>query len=139
MTPFYGDKAKPRISAHTGNKNFSWVLDTGSAVTFMNINSFEITFGKILPEGGRLKINLFKKGKNAPTLSSSETSRVKIFWAWTLYKSTNCTTTMTHSKSASYSLKSHICSEEHNNSTFCGNSHTGKLIPEHLPKFEKRG
>jgi len=33
MTPFNGDKAKPIISGLTGNKNFSWVIDTGSAVT----------------------------------------------------------------------------------------------------------
>jgi hypothetical protein len=61
MMPFYWDKAKPGISRSTGNKTFSWVLDTGSAVTCMNIYSFEMGFGKILPNGERYKIDLFIK------------------------------------------------------------------------------
>jgi hypothetical protein len=63
MTPFYGGKAKPRISGGTGNKNFSWVLDTGTVVTCMNINSFETAFGRILPMGESFKIDIFIKGR----------------------------------------------------------------------------
>jgi hypothetical protein len=37
MTPFYGDKTKPRISGRVESKNLSWIIDTGSAVTCMNI------------------------------------------------------------------------------------------------------
>jgi hypothetical protein len=48
MTPFYGDKSKPRISGRVESKNLSWVIDTGSAVTCMNINSFKTAFGKTL-------------------------------------------------------------------------------------------
>jgi hypothetical protein len=49
MMLFNGDKVKTRILGCTGNKNLSWVLDTGSVVTCMNINSFETAFGKTLP------------------------------------------------------------------------------------------
>ncbi len=64
MTPFNGNKVKPRISRCTGNKNFSWVLlDAESAVTCMNINSFEMAFGKILQTGDSYKINILIKGR----------------------------------------------------------------------------
>jgi hypothetical protein len=48
MMPFYGDKSKPRISGNINNKNVYWIIDTGSVVTCMNINSFETAFGKTL-------------------------------------------------------------------------------------------
>ncbi len=61
MTPFYGDKSKPRISGRVESKNFSWVIDTGSAVTCMNINSFETAFGRTLKINEKHKINIFIK------------------------------------------------------------------------------
>jgi hypothetical protein len=61
--PFYGDKAKPRILGLTGNKNFSRVIDTGSAVTCININSFEMAFRKTLPIGKSCNIDIFIKGR----------------------------------------------------------------------------
>jgi hypothetical protein len=61
MMPFYGDKAKPRITGCTGGKTFSWVLDTGSAVTYMNKNAFEMALGITLEDGDTYKIDLFIK------------------------------------------------------------------------------
>jgi hypothetical protein len=61
MMPFYGDKAKPRISGQVENKNFSWVINTGSAVTCMNINSFKMAFGKTLLINKKYKIDIFIK------------------------------------------------------------------------------
>jgi hypothetical protein len=58
ITLFNGDKVKTRILGHTGNKNFSWVLDTGSTVTCININSFETAFGKTLPIEESCKIDI---------------------------------------------------------------------------------
>ncbi len=46
MTPFYGDKNKPKILGKINGKTFYWNIDTGSPVTCMNINSFEIAFRK---------------------------------------------------------------------------------------------
>jgi hypothetical protein len=61
MTTFYGDKTKPRISRWVEIKNFSWVIDTGSAVICMNINSFETAFRKTLPINEKFKIDIFIK------------------------------------------------------------------------------
>jgi hypothetical protein len=58
MKPFYGDKAKPRITVHTGGKTFSWVIDTGSAVSFMNKNSFKTAFGKKLQTNENHKLEI---------------------------------------------------------------------------------
>jgi len=46
MTPFYGDKNKTKILGTVNGKTFYWKIDIGSAVTCMNINTFETAFGK---------------------------------------------------------------------------------------------
>jgi hypothetical protein len=61
MTPFYGDKNKAKITGSVKNKNFYWIIDTGSAVTCMNINSFNTTFGKSLRINENCKIDIFIK------------------------------------------------------------------------------
>jgi len=61
MMPFYGDKNKPRILERVESKNFSWVIDTGSAVTCMNINSFKMAIGKTLNINEKCKVNIFIK------------------------------------------------------------------------------
>jgi hypothetical protein len=61
MTPFYGDKYKPRISGTIKNKNFYCIVDTGSAVTYMNINSFVMAFRKPLKINEKCKIDIFIK------------------------------------------------------------------------------
>ena len=40
MTPFHGDKKRPRINVTTGNTTFNWLFDTGAAIPCMNANSF---------------------------------------------------------------------------------------------------
>jgi hypothetical protein len=45
MTPFNGDKIRPRLVVKAGNKTFSWLFDTGAAVTCMNKKSFDLAFG----------------------------------------------------------------------------------------------
>ncbi len=44
MTPFNGDKIRPRLAVRAGNKTFSWLFDTGAAVTCMNKESFDLAF-----------------------------------------------------------------------------------------------
>jgi len=61
IMPFYGDKSKSRISGTINTKKFSWVIDTGSAVTYMNINSFEMAFGKTAKLNKKCKIDIFRK------------------------------------------------------------------------------
>jgi hypothetical protein len=46
MTPFYGDHKDTKIIGTVNLKKFYWKIDTGSAVTCMNINAFETAFGK---------------------------------------------------------------------------------------------
>jgi hypothetical protein len=46
MTPFNGDKIRPRLAV----KTFSWLFDTGAAVTCMNKESFDLTFGNSKPK-----------------------------------------------------------------------------------------
>jgi hypothetical protein len=36
MMPFNGDKIRPRLAVKAGDKTFSWLFDTGAAVTCMN-------------------------------------------------------------------------------------------------------
>ncbi len=45
MTPFNGDKIRPRLAVRAGNKIFSWLFDNGAAVTCMNKESFDLAFG----------------------------------------------------------------------------------------------
>ncbi len=50
MTPFNGDKIRPRLAVRGGNKTFSWLFDTGAAVTCKNKESFELAFGHSKPK-----------------------------------------------------------------------------------------
>ncbi len=81
MTPFNGDKIRPRLAVKAGDKTFSWLFDTGAAVTCMNKQSFELAFGHSKPKQiskpqscvaasgdkmssyGVFEIDLFIKGK----------------------------------------------------------------------------
>ena len=46
MTLFNGDHKETKITGTVNGKNFYWKIDTGSAVTCMNINALEAAFGK---------------------------------------------------------------------------------------------
>jgi hypothetical protein len=50
MTPFNGDKIRPRLAVRAGDKTFSWLFDTGAAVTCMNKQSFDLAFGHSKPK-----------------------------------------------------------------------------------------
>jgi len=50
MTPFNGDKIRPRLAVRAGDKTFSWLFDTGAAVTCMNKQSFDMAFGHTKPK-----------------------------------------------------------------------------------------
>jgi hypothetical protein len=81
MTPFNGDKIRPRLAVRAGNKTFSWLFDTGAAVTCMNKDSFDLAFGHSKPKQiskpqscvaasgdkmssyGVFEVDLFMKGK----------------------------------------------------------------------------
>jgi hypothetical protein len=71
MMPFYGDKNKPRISGRVESKNFSRVINTGSVVTCMNINSFKKAFAKTLKINERCKIDIFIKKRKCTTHSDN--------------------------------------------------------------------
>ncbi len=49
MTPFCGDKIRPRIAVKAGSKTFSWPSDTGAAVTCINKQFFDMAFGHSKP------------------------------------------------------------------------------------------
>ena len=44
MTPFNGDRIRPRVTARAGGKTFSWLFDTGASVTCMTAESFRAAF-----------------------------------------------------------------------------------------------
>ncbi len=44
MTPFNGDRVRPRVTASSGGKTFSWLFDTGALVTCMTAESFKAAF-----------------------------------------------------------------------------------------------
>jgi hypothetical protein len=50
MTPFNGDKIRPRLAVRAGEKTFSWLFDTGAAITCMNKQSFDVAFGHSKPK-----------------------------------------------------------------------------------------
>jgi len=81
MTPFNGDKIRPRLTAKAGGQNFSWLFDTGASITCMTKASFNDAFphqkprrvqnsqhctavsGNKLNSLGIYEIDLFIKGK----------------------------------------------------------------------------
>jgi hypothetical protein len=50
MTPFNGDKIRARLAVRAGNKTFSWLFNTGAAVTCMKKESFDLAFGHSKPK-----------------------------------------------------------------------------------------
>jgi hypothetical protein len=50
MAPFNGDKIRPRLAVRVGNETFSWLFDTGAAVTCMKKDSFDLAFGHTKPK-----------------------------------------------------------------------------------------
>ena len=48
MTPFNGDKIRPRLAVRVGTR--TWLFDTGAAVTCMNKESFDLAFGHSKPK-----------------------------------------------------------------------------------------
>jgi hypothetical protein len=64
-----GTNIKLEILGSIKNKTFYWLIDTRSAITCMNINSFEMAFGKTLKIGDKCKVDIFiKKRGSALTL-----------------------------------------------------------------------
>ncbi len=44
MTPFNGDKIRPRVTAKARGKTFSWLFDTGASATCMTLPHFTMHF-----------------------------------------------------------------------------------------------
>ena len=61
MTLFNGDQKDTKIIGTVNGKNFYWKIDTGSAVTCMNLNAFETAFGKTKDKTKECKIDIFIK------------------------------------------------------------------------------
>jgi hypothetical protein len=73
MTPFYGDNSKTKILGRVNGTTFYWKIDTGSAITCMNINSFKTAFGKKKEGQEKYKKNLFiTKRKCSHTVQISD-------------------------------------------------------------------
>jgi len=49
MTPFNGDKIRPRLTAKVGGQTFSWLFDTGASITCMTKASFDAAFPHTKP------------------------------------------------------------------------------------------
>jgi hypothetical protein len=50
MTPFHGDKKRPRINVTMGETTFNWLFDTVATITCMNANSFRQAFKNSKPK-----------------------------------------------------------------------------------------
>ncbi len=50
MTPFNGEKIRPRVTARAGGKTFSWLFDTGASATCMTSSSFHAAFPNAKPQ-----------------------------------------------------------------------------------------
>jgi hypothetical protein len=49
MTPFNGEKVRPRITARAVGQTFSWHFDTGASITCMTAQSFHPAFPHTKP------------------------------------------------------------------------------------------
>ena len=81
MTPFNGDRIRPRLTAKAVGKTFSWLFDMGASITCMTQASFNAAFphqkpcrvqnsqhwtaasGDKLHSLGNFEIDLYNKGK----------------------------------------------------------------------------
>ena len=63
MMLFNGDHKDTKIIGTVNGKNFYWKIDTGSAVTCMNINAFEMAFGKTKSETKECKTDIFIRNR----------------------------------------------------------------------------
>jgi hypothetical protein len=73
MMPSYGENNKTKIFGTVNGKTFYWKIDTWSAVTCMNINSFETAFGKKKEGQEEYKTDIFiKKRKCSHTVQISD-------------------------------------------------------------------
>jgi hypothetical protein len=64
MKLFNGDNKNTTVTGTVNGKNFYWKIDTGSAVTCMNINAFEAAFGKTkVKRQKEFKTDIFVKNR----------------------------------------------------------------------------
>ena len=80
MTLFNGDHEKSKITSTVNKKNFYLILDTGSAVTCMNIIAYEAAFGKTKEKRPReFKTDIFiKRRKCTHTVQIADESSENI-------------------------------------------------------------
>ncbi len=71
MTLFNGDHKDTKIIGTVNGKSFYWKIDTGSAVTCMNINAFETAFGKTKDNTKECKTDIFIKKQKMHTHSAN--------------------------------------------------------------------
>jgi hypothetical protein len=81
MMLFNGDHKDTKIIGTVNGKNFYWKIDTGSAVTCMNINAFETAFGKTKEKNLKdFKTDIFiRKRKCTHTVQIADESSENIF------------------------------------------------------------
>ena len=80
MTLFNGDHKDTKIIGTVNGKNFYWKIDTGSAVTCMNINAFEAAFGKMKEKKKECKIDIFIRNRKCThTVTIADESSENIF------------------------------------------------------------
>jgi hypothetical protein len=80
MTLFNGENKDTKIIGTDNGKNFYWKIDTGSAVTCMNINAFETAFGETKEKKLKeFKTDIFiRKRKCAHTVQIADESSENI-------------------------------------------------------------
>jgi hypothetical protein len=73
MTPFHGgNEVRLRINVTTGNKTFNWLFNAGAAITCMNADSFQESYGYTKPR-------LLKKGAGGIAANGSRMDSMGIY------------------------------------------------------------
>jgi len=134
MTPFYADNNKTKILGTVNGKTFYWKIYTGSAVTCMNINSFEMAFGKRKEDSQKeYKTDIFiKKRKSSHTVQISDEFSENILGIDFLQKfrlHLDSKTQQIKFLPMAYQFHGTICNREFYTTSICNSFHTSPDLP----------
>jgi hypothetical protein len=131
MMLFNGDHQDTKIIGTVNGKNFYWKIDTGSAVTCMNINAFETAFGKTKEKNIKeCKTDIFIRNRKCThTVKIADESSENILGIDFLQKFRLHLDPKTNLSISTF--QSTVRHQEFHDSSFCHHSGTSKNIPEH--------
>jgi hypothetical protein len=136
MTLFNGDHKDTKIIGTVNGKSFYWKIDTGSAVTCMNINAFETAFGKTKEKNMKeCKTDIFIRNRKCThTVKIADESSENILGIDFLQKIPATLGPQDKGDHLSIgTLQSTIRYKKFHDTSFCHHSGTSQNLPEHRP------